>query len=298
MKMQSHPEYDAIRSFSTPNQSVDSLPKISITVLKSGYAESRAALMYDGGDWQEKIESVFVGVLVKHPKGTFLFDTGLGRNFSEQFADNTWIFRQLVEIKKLNPIADQLNDHHINPAIIDFVIPSHLHWDHAGGIEDFLKAPIWIQKAESDWARLQKLPDVMQKQFDDPAINWKFFELAAKPYELYSRSLDLFGDGSIILVPMEGHSPGTIGMILNFQSGRRMFFTSDCSWASEGITKPAEKSFLIMNFMKPDMDPHQVQSALIKAHQIKNKYPNMEIIPAHDGRVYEKLGYFPNWISE
>ena len=38
------------------------------------------------------------------------------------------------------------------------------------------------------------------------------------PYEIYPQSLDLYKDGSIVLVPLPGHTPGSVGVFINLDA--------------------------------------------------------------------------------
>ncbi len=60
------------------------------TAVSSGAAE---AMVVSGGRWTTERHLVHAAVLIEHPKGRFLFDTGLGRQTAEAFARNNWINR-------------------------------------------------------------------------------------------------------------------------------------------------------------------------------------------------------------
>ncbi len=49
----------------------------------------------------------------------------------------------------------------------------------------------------------------------------------------FDESLDLFGDGRLVLVPLPGHTPGSVGLFVTLDSGRRLFFSGDTSWRLE-----------------------------------------------------------------
>ena len=86
-----------------------------------------------------------------------------------------------------------------------------------------------------------------------------------------------------------------VGMFVNFNSGKRLFFTGDATWALEGISIPAEKSSLVNHVLKPDSDRVQTKKDVVKLHLLSKKYPQLSLIPAHDDRVFQTLGYFPKF---
>jgi hypothetical protein len=46
-----------------------------------------------------------------------------------------------------------------------------------------------------------------------------------------------------------------------------------------------------------DGNRDQVMKSMIKVLEFHKKYPEVEIIPAHDEEIQGPLGYFPNWID-
>jgi glyoxylase-like metal-dependent hydrolase (beta-lactamase superfamily II) len=65
--------------------------------------------------------------------------------------------------------------------------------------------------------------------FDGPAV-WGF-----------PASHDVLGDGSIVAVPLPGHTPGSAGYVVSSGDGARWLFVGDAVWAREGIERPAAK---------------------------------------------------------
>lgn len=270
---------------------------ISIAFLYTGGTSASESMIFEGGRTFCCHQTVFVAVLVKHPEATFLFDTGLGENIDGQFADNSCFSKMLLSYEKGRSAYSQLKEQQIVDDI-KMIIPSHLHWDHASGIVDFPEAQVWIQSKELQWAKAMHPPHVLPKQIHPDAINWKYFQFKNEPYENFLQHLDVFNDGTIVLVPLEGHTPGAIGMFVNFPSGKRMFFSGDTTWAIEGVKIPAQKSGMVRCIFQPDNDEEGTRKMIVKLHWLAKKYQQLKIIPAHDGKVYKQLGYFPKWISE
>ena len=94
---------------------------------------------------------------------------------------------------------------------------------------------MWAPYEEIEFSRIATPPAVLPSQFAH-AIRWVPFQFAAQPFMGFEYSHDLFGDGSLVLVPMQGHTPGSVGLFLTLDDGRRFFFTGDTSWRLEGFT--------------------------------------------------------------
>ena len=280
-------ENEAI-SFHSP-ENTNALPEVTLSLIKCGKMMSKQVFVFRGGSWSENYDSGMSAVLVRHPKATFLFDTGFGTNVDEHIKSIPSLMQALTKYDKETSAAAQLKDNGLDPASIKMAIISHSHWDHISGLEDFPNAEAWFAKEEADY--IQTLPPrELVKQMGDK-LKLHTFEMSGAAYENFDRSFDLFGDGSIVLVPLPGHTPGSIGMFVNLRSGKRLFFIGDLTWAIEGIQLPAERPWLSRKLV--DRDEEGVRRSIVKVHVLMNKYPQMIIVPAHDRRIHDKIAIFP-----
>lgn len=277
-------------------QTPERLPEVSLSIIKTAQLKTLDALFVSGGSWIKPRMGVHSAIFVRHPQGNFLFDSGLGEHVDEQFkASMPFWLKPLMSYDKLKSARTVLvNEPKDNK--IRMIILSHLHWDHASGIKDFPAAEIWTTQAEYNMAMDPHTPEraFIKSQFDGPKINWHFIQFNNTPYENFKQSLDVYQDGSIVLVPLPGHTPGAIGMFVNLRSGKRLFFTGDTTWALEGFQKPAHK-FWISSLLVDDSKSVTEQS-ILKVHKLMREYPAMNIVPAHDYNVQEALGFYPEFI--
>lgn len=272
------------------------LPDISLSIVKTGEVKTLDALFYSGGNWTSSRIAVHSAILVRHPQGAFLFDTGLGNNIDEQFKESMpfWL-KPFMAYKKIGSaqvlLADEAKQHPIRKIIL-----SHLHWDHASGIKDFPEAEVWTTKEEYDKAMGEDAPEgpFIKSQYSGNKINWKFIQFANVHYENFEQSLDVFNDGSVVLVPLPGHTVSSIGMFVNLKSGKRLFFIGDTTWAFEGVQLPAHK-FWISSLLVDD-NKKKTEQAILKVHRLMQEYPRMAIIPAHDNKAQDEVGFFPKFI--
>lgn len=68
-------------------------PGMAIYALPTGVNHRTAAFAYRGGSPWDKRDSVSTAVLVRHPQGDVLIDTGLGRAIAEQMKAFPFLFR-------------------------------------------------------------------------------------------------------------------------------------------------------------------------------------------------------------
>ncbi len=269
--------------------------EFSLSLIETGFAFTPEAFVFKGGSLFKTRKLSHVSILIQHPKGTFVFDTGLGSQMEGQFHDHfSFIDQQLFKFTQLASLKETLVKNNFSPDSIDFIIPTHLHFDHASGIEDFPKATVWTTKEEYDHAISEEAnpPAFIKEQYDAAFIKWKFMGFAGTPYEVFQESYDVFNDGTVVLVKLPGHTKGSLGMFVNLKSGNRYFFTGDLTWAFEAILKPSEKHVIPRG--KVDGDREKVKESIVKVHHLAKQNPAIKIIPAHDYHAQKNIANFPN----
>ena len=259
---------------------------VSISIIKTATAESKAGLVIGGESLLEPFEISHNAIFIRHPKGNVLFDTGLGNNIKQQFEDIPVLLHPVLAYSFIKSAQQTLAQRHINIAKI---LISHFHWDHVGGVKDFPEADILVDQLDYDRAQEGKDGAVLS-QINGDNIHWSFIPFSNTPYENFERSFDVYDDDSLIVVPLPGHTHGSIGLFVNTESGERYFLTGDATYSLLGFTKPAEKSFLLKNVL--DLDHKTLIQTILKVHYLMQKYPDLIVVPAHDSKLQNSLPQF------
>lgn len=122
-----------------------------------------------------------------------------------------------VHLKREETCVGRLEALGLSPSDITDIVLTHLHLDHAGAIEDFPNARIHVTADELTLASKPRWP-LPTPGYDHRAYRhgplWSVFALDHKPAHGFSRSLDLFGDGSVVALGAEGHSRGHVAVAL------------------------------------------------------------------------------------
>ncbi len=259
-------------------------------------AGAQEAMVVSTGSFFKRRYLAQNAVLITHPAGDILIDTGLGREIDQQFEENGFFDKQLFTYHDVNPAVNQMTQAGYNFNQLKRIIPTHLHWDHASGIEDFPGVPVWVQKAEYNQAMEGSAPAFLHSQMDSETISWNFLELPINNYEGFEKSLDVYGDGSIILVDISGHSAGQVGIFLTISSGKRFFFIGDTTWTIKGVEdnagRPAMLSWLVQFNWSDKLNMKRIQTI----HELDDKSADLTIVPAHDELVAEHLPKYPNFL--
>ena len=271
-------------------------PKLSFSVLKTAESSgSLEAMVVDNGSWFRVRNLVHTAVLVRHPKGDFLWDSGIGSEIEEQMKVFNVFESQLFSINNVNPAKHQLDESGYSVNKLLAIIPSHMHWDHASGLEDFGKTPIWVQGKSLSEARSGKPPAFVISQFDRPDLNWHDLKLEPKMFMGFQFSFDIYGDGSAVLVDLSGHSKGHLGLFLTLATGKQYFFIGDTTWAIRGIKENKSRPWITNTLVGVDTDFKKNASVVEKVHQLSRQNPSLVIVPAHDEYMLKKLPEFPSF---
>jgi N-acyl homoserine lactone hydrolase len=236
-------------------------------------------------------------IVVKHPAGTLLIDTGNSMHFDEEVSGDPFLLR--LKLKNLAgqldpevPLAELLPLVKEDPAKVRWVILSHAHLDHSGGLMDLPRLPVLLTKEELQYAFD---PRAQAKGFVIAAHTQRFPSAAAptlkfdaRPYELFDESADLYGDGSVVVVPLRGHTPGSVGVFVNLDPHRRLFYVGDAVDDERGFERRAGKPLLLRD---TDSDPVRANQIVGVLNQLHKLAPEISIIPAHGRSAY--LRFFP-----
>ncbi|GLQ30210.1 MBL fold metallo-hydrolase [Litoribrevibacter albus] len=263
-----------------------------ITGYSSGALEST---IVENGSWFNVRYPVHQAIYIKHPKGDLLFDTGLGRQTAGALQQQSWLDRQLFAISEVQGVKDQLEQQGMSIDQIKAIIPSHLHWDHTGGLPDLLGIPVWAQQAGIDFALNEGTEPGFLKAHLVDEILWQPLVLETQSYMGFAKSLDIYKDGTLVLVGLEGHTPGQVGLFINLNNGQRYFFIGDTTWTLTGVMENLPRPAITQWLLNIDQNLEKNNAQVQKIHDLKQQYPELIIVPAHDQFVAKTLPHFPDF---
>jgi glyoxylase-like metal-dependent hydrolase (beta-lactamase superfamily II) len=158
--------------------------------------------------------------LVVHPKGTLVYDTGLG---DKLVGRPPYLTRRGPTISQvvLKTLSSQMAEVGYGPSQVTYLVLSHMHFDHVGNANDFAGPDTtWlVQKVERD----AMFGDNVTPQ----AINPDYAALKTAKTQLLDGDHDVFGDGSVTIVSTPGHTVGHQVLFLKLPRSGPVVLTGD-----------------------------------------------------------------------
>jgi len=182
--------------------------------------------------------------VIEHPDGVALFDCGL----HAALADPEDSYRRRLRRQDLDvsfgpqdTVTQHLARLEIDPAKVRYVVLSHLHFDHAGGLHQIPNATLVVQRAE--WTA--GFDDEVARRYFLPR---RFFDLG-HDVQLIDGQHDLFGDGAVTCLPSPGHTPGHQSLRVRSAAGDHILVSDACynSQVVESRSFPAYSDHATMN---------------------------------------------------
>lgn len=224
---------------------------LRFSLVKTAQSDSGDFLLGRNG-WQEAPPTQHIAILIEHRGSRLLFGTGLGRQIDAQLdAEVPWRIKRYADVR---PVRDQLEGDGLE---IDRIVLGCVRWEHASGLADYPEVPVLASADSLGYLEAATPPAVLSSQFRHP-VRWQSLEFQASSYREHRRSLDLFGDGQVVLVPLDGH--GAVGLFLTLADGRRFFFRGDRLERDAGDA--------------PE-----------------------DVIALQDANTHASLGYYPRWVE-
>ena len=198
---------------------------LRLVPLECGWLESDVSGLMEGGTGRARLP--IPSWLVQHQRGTLLFDTGMHRDLQHDTSRIGGLANVFaVDFAPGQEVSARLQERDVDPAEVDVVVYSHLHFDHCGGTELVPDARLVVQRAEWEAAHHPKLIAHNVYNPDD-------FDLG-HDVELIDGEHDVFGDGSVICLPTPGHTAGHQSLLVRLDSGP-VVLTADCIYFREQL---------------------------------------------------------------
>jgi N-acyl homoserine lactone hydrolase len=241
-------------------------------ILSGGRLRMKKNIFVPGADRSETIKLPVSCILLRHRQGNVLFDTGCHPSVPDN-PDARWgsLAKFMAPIMPAGENAiTGLAAIGVEPGDIDVVVCSHLHPDHCGCNAFFKKATFFIHARELEAARAlgAEAQGYLPADWDHPM---RLDTVAAER--------DIFGDGRIVLIPLPGHTPGTMGALVALDRSGLFFLASD----TVSLRETLDTGILPRNTWSADA----LAKSLAEVKRIQAR--GATVICGHDARQWDEL---------
>jgi glyoxylase-like metal-dependent hydrolase (beta-lactamase superfamily II) len=257
---------------------------VAVTALPQVPRSVPTAAIVEGTFTPARVENSLTSFVVTHPKATFIVDPAVCTDVEQRaIAQLPAVLRIVVR-----PPADTI------PTItalarlpetprLDFALPTHAHWDHVSGLLDMPGLPVHLHRKENEWigsGPVAPVGGVRDSLRDRPITE---YDLDGPPVLTFAASHDLFGDNSVLLVDLAGHTPGSVGVLAHTSRGW-ILIAGDAAWHQLQIEKVRQKSSYPGALVDQDRD--ETFRTLHRLHLARHA---VTIVPTHDHRAAQAL---------
>jgi glyoxylase-like metal-dependent hydrolase (beta-lactamase superfamily II) len=274
--------------------------KIKVRVFNTAWVRTRKSLLLAGAKFEPfKVATLFA--VIEHPqKGIILFDTGHHTQFNTATQKFPYRIHKILtpcDLKEEENAVNQLKKTGINPHNVKAIIISHGHADHIPGIVDFPDAKIILNRVELDcmcWDHTKRhavklLTNGYLKSLYNHCRNEIIsvdFAIRGKSHGFFNRAVDLWDDGSMVLVALPGHTKGQMGLYMHDVESRDLFFVGDAAYVQDNIRNniPTSKLFQVVY-----ASPADFVKTLEMLHNLQQSHPDLLMIPSHCPETWDTL---------
>lgn len=274
----------------------------SIRVHSSGWAEQHKEHRY--GSWKPRLWWVLTSrswvklpisfFLIEHRDGLVLFDTGLDPALA---SDPTYISQAIGRflVKRIfrfhlsaeDRLDKVLARDGVNARDIRLAVISHLHFDHVGGIAQIPQASLLVGARE--WAQLSEPhPEhewILREHIELPDAQWRPFAFQPSDdplFEGFDGVHDVAGDGSMVLLPTPGHTPGSLSMLIRQDGWSPILLVGDLTY---------EAGLLQRDMLPGTGDRALLRQSFAKVRNLNDRIPDLVIVPSHDFAAAEVIAH-------
>jgi N-acyl homoserine lactone hydrolase len=230
--------------------------------------------------------------VIEHARGLILFDTGQDR---ASVTDSTYfpgglaghVYDRLArfDIGEQDTLTAQLATLGYSPSDVSTAILSHLHQDHIGGLAELTGSALLVSAAE--WAELAgpgpELRGFLRSHIQLPGLRWH--QISPEPTRdpalaPFTESLDVMGDGSLVLLPTPGHTAGSMSLLVHRTGGPPLLLAGDLTYGAE----------ILQRGQLPGVGNRQrLAESSHKVLALAQQQPGLVVLPAHDPAAAQRL---------
>ncbi|MFK7832443.1 MAG: N-acyl homoserine lactonase family protein [Winogradskyella sp.] len=251
---------------------------VKLYALDGGTVVANQLEIFSQGDMYHGESKVFADpyYIIEHKNGRLLWDAGLAENLigKEPVTTPNGAFT----VSRKASVVEQLKLLNLTPKDFDFIALSHTHFDHTGSASEFAEATWLVQETEHHYITSDE-----QKKGDN------YMAIAALTnVRKLNGDHDVFGDGTVVIKSMPGHTPGHQVLFLKLENAGNLLLTGDLYHFQENRDNRGVPSF--------NYDVDETLNSMLKFETYaKNK--NADVYIQHSPDDFNRLPKYPKYLD-
>ena len=239
------------------------------TLYHCGYCTNNLGILFRIVLWEKRNFPASVLRICHKDFGEILYDTGYSEDIFRR-GIFLWFYRFILPVcfKKGDRIDEKLALDGISRENVKIIILSHNHPDHIGGLSCFPKYELIAFKEV-----LKQIPVMSNvKSRREPKKLMEDHFLCG----YFQRVYDLFGDGSVIGIRLDGHCKGQMGLWI---PDLKLFLAADAGWGRD-LVRHTLNMRLVPRLIQRNF--FQYKDTLGRICRMKKDYPWIQVFFSHD----------------
>ncbi|MEW6335083.1 MAG: N-acyl homoserine lactonase family protein [Thermodesulfobacteriota bacterium] len=217
--------------------------------------------------------------LITHPEGNVLFDTGPHPEVFKDTARWGGLAKAFAPIgDETSGVVDQLKKVGMTPGDIRYVVNSHLHFDHCGGNGFFNQSTFLVSKKDLECAS--------SSEFEGKGYFRADWDHRALIYQEIEGELDIYGDNSLRIIPMPGHTLGHQILLVRLKEKGAVILSGD--------SVPCSENYVHGLISRNNMDNDQAARTIHNLHELVDR-EKAWLIHGHDPDQWKTVKQAPEY---
>ena len=233
-------------------------------------------------NWTEPLP--IYAFVIEHPEGLIVVDTGETARVAEPGYFPWWhpYYRFALQewVQPEEEIGPQMRAIGLDPNDVRWVLLTHLHTDHAGGLAHFPKAEHLVSRRE--YANAVGVRGLLRGFLSNRWPQWfrpTLIDMQPEPIEPFPGSYRVTQAGDVRFIPTPGHTPGHLSVLVT---------TPEVSYMLAGDTSYTQTLMLAEQIDGVTADRETERQTLEWVHTFSRLTPTV-YLPAHDPDTPDRL---------
>lgn len=255
-------------------------PGVKLFAIECGTidVEDMAPFSTDGQLAGQSISLVVPCFLIRHPDGDLIWDLGLNSSLADTpdgFADNGFHMRLKSTLEDNLALVD------LKAEDIEFMSLSHSHYDHSGNGNMFVGSTFIVNQREHDYM-------FSEEQRQDESSFGLYSELEHTSTVFFPEEYDVFGDETVVIKSMPGHTPGHTVLLVRLENAGSILLTGDL------YTHASARELKTIPSWNTDAEQSLYS---INQFELLAEVENARVIIEHSKADFESLPKFPDYLN-